>query len=394
MFLHSFCYAFKQLLRQKQLVFWTLFFPIVLATMFHLAFSGLTEDEQLQVIPVAAVKAEENPILTDIGMSSPFTYFLDQVSAPGENQFLSVTYTTEEDALTLLEHKEIIGILYEGDLLEQEPVRLTISSEMTNFKLEQSILTIFVEQFNMISETITNIAMTDPNQLPAVIEQLSRDTTVNTEVTYSARTTEASLTYFFNLIAMTCLFASMSGMLIAVHNQGNLSALGARRCIAPASRMQTLFGELCANALFQFSCAGMSLLYLLFVLKVDFGPELGYVALATLVGCFTGISLGFLVGSIGTLTDNVKMGILMSVTMICCFLSGLMVNNMRILVAQIAPWFNHINPAALIADSFYSLTVYPTHSRYFANLGTLLVMSAVFFIGGLICTRRKTYAAI
>ena len=85
---------------------------------------------------------------------------------------------------------------------------------------------------------------------------------------------------------------------------------------------------------------------------------------------------------------------MMAITMICSFLSGLMVGGMRILVAQICPWFNHVNPAALISDSFYALSVYRSHDRYFLNLAMLLVLSALFYLGGFLLVRRKKYAAL
>ena len=59
MYFHSFYYSFKTLLRNRPQVFWCFAFPILLATMFHFAFSGLSSNESFSAIPVAIV-TEEN----------------------------------------------------------------------------------------------------------------------------------------------------------------------------------------------------------------------------------------------------------------------------------------------------------------------------------------------
>lgn len=383
MFIHSFIYALKQFFRQKEQVFWSLLFPVVLATLFYFAFTGLSEDEQFHTIPVAVVLSEtesEEQILGEV---------VKELGEEGEDQFLEVTYASEEEALALLEEKEIVGILYDG-----MPVRLTVSSEMSSAKLEQSMLNCFVEQFNMNYDAVKKILTENPEKLPEVMEVMEADTSYNTETTYTDGNMDEQLNYFFNLIAMACLYSYMGGMTVAIRNQGNISALGARKCISPVQKMVALFGELSAACLFHFVCILVSLVYITLILKIDFGNEAGYILLASLAGCVTGVSLGFFVGCIGKAGEGVKNGVLMAVVMICCFFSGLMAGGMRIIVERVCPWFNHVNPAAVISDSFYSLAVYQSHDRYFENLAVLLILSVVFCITGCLMVRREKYAAL
>ena len=258
--------------------------------------------------------------------------------------------------------------------------------------MEKSILSAFVEQYNAIYDGIVEIAMTRPEKMAQVVKELMAEKSYMTETTYSDGTMDESVSYFFNLIAMVCLYSAMGGMLVAVRNQANLSALGARRCMSPTHKLVSLSGEQLATWLFNYIMVLISICYQNFILKVSFGSELGYVLLAAAVGCMTGVSLGFLVGSIGRMSESTKLGILMVVIMFNCFLSGLMVQNMRIYVGKVCPWYNRINPAALIADSFYALTVYASHDRFFMNLATLLVMSVVFCLAGYVLVRREKYA--
>lgn len=65
MFLHFFKYQFKTLFRNKMVIFWTLVFPLALATFFNLAFSNLTASEEFETVNVALVEEQENIYFKD-----------------------------------------------------------------------------------------------------------------------------------------------------------------------------------------------------------------------------------------------------------------------------------------------------------------------------------------
>ncbi len=398
MFLHAMKYMFLSLIRDKSQVFWCFAFPLLLGTMFSFAFGGLGKDENFSPIPVAIVMEEDADAVRSL---------FDSLSAPGEEQFLEVSYGSMEEALDLLSKKEIYGIItvdlpditdYQNakdpDALPTAPLTLTISAEMNSDPMYQSILNVFVEQFNMEYYAVADIAMTHPEALPAALEQMTAQTEYIVEETPGTESLDESLTYFFNLIAMTCLYAAMAGSNIAIDEQANLSVLGARRSISPAPKFITTLGDLAALLIFEFSTVLIALFYFSAVLGVDFGSRLVYIALTALCGCLTGISLGFFIGSIGRFNKGTKFGILMTVIMSSCFLSGLMVGNMRMIVEEICPLINRINPAALISDALYALIIYPSGERFFVNIASLFTISAVFCFGGLILMRRKKYASI
>lgn len=58
MFIHFFKYQLKTLLRNRTVIFWTLVFPIILATFFNLAFSNLTSSENFDAVDVALVEKQ------------------------------------------------------------------------------------------------------------------------------------------------------------------------------------------------------------------------------------------------------------------------------------------------------------------------------------------------
>lgn len=316
MFFHTMKYTLLNLLRDKGQVFWCVAFPLLLGTMFHFAFGGLGSGESFSAIPVAVVMQEE---------SSELRSMFDSLSKPGEDQFLEVTYASAADAKELLKAKEVYGIIT-ADLptvsdyrnaasakdVSTYPLSLTLSAEMTSDPLYQSILSVLVDRFNIEYSAIAQAAMKDPTKLPALLDAVSTEVSYIRHESLGAGSVDESLTYFFNLIAMTCLYAAMIGNTLAISNQANLSDLGARRNVSPVPRLLAALGDLTGALIFEFSSLLITIAYLTLVLKVDFGNHLGGVALTCLCGCLAGLSLGFLVGCIGQFSKETKFGFLMA----------------------------------------------------------------------------------
>ena len=59
MFIHNLKYSLKTLFRNKMLIFWTFAFPIILGTMFNLAFSNIANSEKFDIIDIAIVKNDD-----------------------------------------------------------------------------------------------------------------------------------------------------------------------------------------------------------------------------------------------------------------------------------------------------------------------------------------------
>ena len=57
-------------------------------------------------------------------------------------------------------------------------------------------------------------------------------------------------------------------------------------------------------------------------------------------------------------------------------------------------WFNKVNPAAVIVESFFSLNIYKDYTRYIQCIVTMMITSVVFVTIGLLLTRRRKYASL
>ena len=84
----------------------------------------------------------------------------------------------------------------------------------------------------------------------------------------------------------------------------------------------------------------------------------------------------------------------MSVTMLMCFFSGLMMGDMKATIELNVPIINDLNPPAVISDSLYYLNVDEGLGRFFIKVLFMAIFSAIFVIGGFLLTRRKKYASL
>ena len=142
--------------------------------------------------------------------------------------------------------------------------------------------------------------------------------------------------------------------------------------------------------------AGVFLLffYLTVILKLDFGNRLGLSFATALMGTLFSLAAGVFIGIAFKCSMHIKMGIALVFMMVNSFFAGLMAATMKDWIEHICPLFNRINPAALISDSLYALNMYPSLTRFARNMGILAVMTLVLcFISGLIL-RKSDYASL
>ena len=376
MFLHHLKYDILSMLRTKALVIWLIIFPIVLGIFFKVAFGSVYEKEvKFDAVPAAVVEEEKDP------------YFAAAAKAlsEGDDPFMELTYTDEKEALSLLKNGKVKGIIYASGEL-----RLSVAGSGSG----ETMLKVFADRYNAQRKVIVDTAENDPARLPKVIEALSQEISPATKVSVTDGNTDLYNQYFFNLLAMVALYGSLLGINITLYNQADLSPLSARKSCSPAHRFTGLLATLVSCILMETVCMTISVTFLHFVLDVDLGKHMGLVYLTSILGGILGVAIGFFIGACNSFSFNTKVGISMVFSMLACFLSGLMIGNIKPFIQQHCPIVNDINPAALISDSIYCLNICSDYRRFTIKIVTMAAMTAVLMILGLICTRRKKYASL
>jgi ABC-2 type transport system permease protein len=378
MFRHIFVTRIKCLFREKSLIFWTLVFPLALSTFFNLAFSNLSSTEKFEPIDIAVIDNEK--LNEDVNFKS----MLDSLSKEDENQIFNVVYLTEQEAKDKLEKYEISGYINVDNEIE-----LFINKNGFN----QTIIKSFLDQYKQISSTISTILTINPDAIKnGLMEEIANH---QSYIQGSDNTnTDAVVLYFYSLIGMVCMYAGFWGIKTVNESEANLSSQGARLSISPVHKLKAFLYSLSAAFIIQYIELLIILAYMVFILGIDFGNQIGYIMLLCFVGCFAGISFGSMVGSMFSKDENTKIAILISVSMILSFLSGMMFLDMKYIISENVPILANINPVNLITDALYSLYYYSTHTRFYTNIFYLIIFSIICCAVTYKSIRRKKYASL
>lgn len=371
-------------LRSKEMLIWTAVFPIALSTLFYFAFSSLDKEDILNSIPVAIVRNQAYE------QEKYFQEMVEELSGSEEELLEVFLVDEEEDADILLKDGEITGYIS----LDNGKPALFVKEE----GMSQTIVKNILDRYIQTKDSITNMITSDP---ASAIDFISMERSGMTqgdagieEISFTSQKPSPVVNYYYALLAMTCLYGGFYGIMIIESLQANLSPQAARGTVSPGSKW-TLFGaSFLASLTALFASLTVVVCYMQFILGISFGGQFFYALFTCLVGGFVGISFGCLIALPSRWKGSFKTGMVVGISMICCFLSGLMIGGINYLVAHNAPVVAMINPAARISDAFYCLYYYDDYARYFQNMGILVVMGAVMLGIVLAFTRRKQYESI
>ncbi len=390
MFIHNFKYAFKTLFRNKMLIFWTFAFPIILGTFFNMAFSNIENSEKLDIINIAII--DDTDFQNNEMFKEAFKTLSDEKN---EDRLFDTKYTSEEQAKELLDNKEIIGYV---KLKEQKP-KVVIATNGIN----ETILKYVTEEITQTSEIVKDISETEIKKEISAgnynidYEKIYKDIVEMTEnqeakiENISSNNLSYTMIEFYTLIAMACLYGGILGIATINQNLPNMSSNGKRVSVSPTSKGTVILSSVLASYITQLIGLALLFIYTVFVLKVDYGNNLPLIIGLGLAGSLAGLTIGIAIGTLLKTNDNVKTGIVISVTMLGCFLSGMMGITMKYIVDKNVPIVNKINPASMITDGFYSLYYYDTLDRYFFNIASLLIFAVIMIAISYFSLRKQTY---
>lgn len=379
MFWEMFAARLKCLTRDKTLLFWTIMFPVVLATMMYFGFGNLMAGDTIHTIPIAVVEtvtSERNEI---------FLSAIREAEDESGKPLFNIQSAEAEEAVSLLDDKKVDAVVEVGD---------TLTMKVSENSLNQSIVKSFLDQYLQTEHMIRSVLQKNPGMMNVLQSGSIESQTYTEEVALGGAKPNLMLSYFYALIAMACLYGSFWGLKNMNDIQANLTPLGARRSISPAKKWKVVLSDALASMVIQTIELLVLLVYLIFALKVDFGRQMGYVILTCTIGSMVGISFGSLVGAASKQSEGVKVGMLIGISLACSFLAGLMFVNMKDIIAQNVPVLSYINPAALLADAFYSLYMFGAGSRYWINIAVLVGITVLFSVVSYLIVRRQRYASL
>ena len=371
-------YQIKRMLRSKSVLFWMLAFPIILGILFYNMFGGISELTRFEKIPVGILAAEEDKNFVDIMESVE--------SDAGTKMFQVKVYREKDKAMKALKDETIKGVI---DLSEDRTLIVKDSDIYT------SIIKTFLDQYRQNQKLIVDTAKKNPQGVSKLVVTLFEPTKISIkEIPLKGVDKDLYTQYFYALIAMTCLMASMVGLNNGCDIQADLSSIAARRNVAPTPKMLQVMKDFTASFIL---CAGILLLVLLLCIygfHQDFGKNFAYIMLGSLAGIFTGLAVGILIALFVKGNHTKKEGIVVAFFMISSFLGGLQWGDITYYLEKTCPIINRINPATLIVNAFKSLAVFGDVKQYAVNVGTLFLIGFLCISISVWKLRRTRYASL
>lgn len=364
MFLHSFKNTFKYLLRQRDMLFWALVFPIVLGILFKLALGNIVNTGKFKTIDVAVNES----LMEDENFSS----FMKEMEDEG---YFKVTTAKSED------------------VLDDDSVKAYVESMDKIYTkrsgISETIVETIMNAYSQKSSMVARIMQKDPRA------DLSKILDVDNHIKdVSRKNMNPVNAFFYTLLGMTTIYGYMWGMYVIYQYEANLSVNAKRNAISPVKKSVSLGAAVLASWIINFAITLFFIFYLKRVLGVGFGDRaLPLIALSAL-SSLTGVSFGILLGVSNKATIDTKIGLGIAITMTMSFLAGMMKSDMKVIVAEKAPIINKINPVAIVTDAVYSLYYYDSMDRFMQNMIYLGIVTAIFIIVSLCFMRGKEYESL
>lgn len=389
--LTTFRYQLLTLLRDRSLMIWTCAFPIILATIFGIMFGGIEDEYAVSAFRLGVLKDE------NLASAPGLDLFLRSM-AGDEEAYLDLSDFEDEDAAAAAVRKNDL----DGYLTVDEPWRwylddwaphlhvspaASLSSE-ASLNVARAVIDAYV---HMVAEFV-ELGKTDPSLMLGGMQQNAffSEHAGTTELVLTKTAPNPSARYYYALLGMACGLAAMLAISSIRSCQATMGALGARRTLAALPRWRVLVGSLVAAWVCSFAALLLAFLYLLVVIRVDFGgtmaPCLVAIALASLMSCAMGAFLGTFA--------HMETGIVSGISCLLSLFTGLYgTASQRVADATEAalPWLSQLNPLWHISSAFYALLYYDSLEPFAQHCLALLAMTGVFGVAAALRMRRMSH---
>ena len=367
--IHIFIYRLKSLIKNKELVFWALLFPLVLVSLFNMAFGNLVEANLIRTVNVGIIGDKESHVVE----------IMEEIKHNNENLF-NISYVSYEEGRELLTENELHGLIKIDDLIliiDRSNISQTILYQfLNNYKQTTSLIE---SQIELNPGLLTSDWLETINEFENYVKRLHVSETSN----------DIALVMFYSAIAMTCLFGAFLSVAGMKNIYATLSKVGARVTLSPYPKIKLILADFIACTLLILISQTILILYLNYIIGISFTNQLGSIVLIVFLGSILSTSFGYLLAFF-TKSD----GFVSAITMTWCFMAGMMSPQLKAIIENVVPFINYINPVALITDSFLKLLYFDDFLMIVPYLIALLVWTIVCLVVTSVMLRRERYDSI
>lgn len=390
--LTTFATQIRATLRQPAPLFWALAFPLILATMFSVMFGSISEAYTLQAQPVGIVRDAD-------WEDTPGAEALAEALGAGDRPLIEPVRADDLDAaLAALTDGSAIGYLYADDdhLLRFAVSDAVYGSSDNAVALTVSVIGHTVERYNETAALGDLVALERPQALldEAFVRDLGAADGLTEETRLTRFAPDGTARYYYALLAMACLMCMTIAIGAITDAQPNLSALGARRNVAPLPRHRMLMAVFLSSWLMSFACMAVAFLAVRYVFGVGVGGREPMAIAAVAAATFMASAFGMLIGAIPRIPAGTKYGVATGITCLLSLFAGLYGEPAMALgdwVQRELPAAALANPARQITQLFYDMLYYDDPQPFIRTLGVLCAMGAACLAGATLLLRRQRY---
>ncbi|MGL4382998.1 MAG: ABC transporter permease [Bacilli bacterium] len=367
-------YRFKVMLGKKITIFWSFLYPIILVSMFSIAFQNILVDNyKNDPIKVSIIHEEANQDLTNL---------IKDATLNNNDPVFEIVDLDLKEAEKALKKYEIEGYIVDSDQVELY---------LKNNDFEGMILKNYLDSYVQVSSSIKQVVVKTNNQ-----PNLSgfKMTSLVTSLDISKDTIDPMFLPFFSAVAMGILFGSSFGIKLATSLNPLKSSSGKRILSSGYQVYKFVIIDVILASIIVFASGLLAYFYINYGLGINISGQLGYVALTMFIGSLMSVLLGYATSLIfhKSKEENI-IAIVSIITLVGSFLSGMMVPAIAALINQYVPFMQYLNPVYLITNSLFVLrytSIYQLNQLYL-NWGIMLFSIIVFTIIIYVKLGRKSY---
>ena len=283
----------------------------------------------------------------------------------GDEKLFELQHLTYEEGRELLTDNEIVGLI---KIHENGEFELIINRN----NIPQTILRQFLDNYKQQTELAQSQIQMNPELLVSGwIETVGQFENYVEQLYVSSNANDLIIVSYYTAIAMTCLYGAMLAAAGMKSIFAKLSKVAARVHLSPYPKMKLIFADFIACTLIIILSQILLMLYMNYVIGIAFTDQLGAIALIILLGSIFSTSFGYM---FVLLTKSE--GYITGITMLWCFLAGMMGPQIKVAVENAVPYINFVNPVALMTDSFQKLFFFEDFSMIVPYLLALARMDS------------------
>ena len=372
----------KIISRKPLNIFWILFFPIILVTLFKMTMGNndlvtsfsekikiefiKTNNEELDSQIEKAFNSEELKNYCDFKIS-------DNI----------------EISQNRIEKEEIDGYFY---IEANKDNTYTLFARTGYSSFANSMIQNFAENFVNTANKVYSAII--KNNSGEVQENIRKDnyTKSGDKVYKQENVPSFAAIYTYPAIIYSILFTGLIVQYSIRSMNSSMSYTGMRVELAKEKKSKIFTAGVLATFTVGFISLIALTIYIQFIIKIDLGltKHFGHLIIIYVVGLIVSILLSSMVVMLTNKKSEESQGnILSCVLMVFYFFSGGMIGNLSLTIKKYVPFLYYINPAALLSDSINYLSYKDDLKVVWFNLGMVMISGLVYLIISILALRRK-----